>query len=78
MVTVMRRRFPVGAGRLFTAELMTPTLAADADAAVLKAEITENRNRAVTRLQEWIRKPAIARMKRASASSTACLSSTIT
>lgn len=35
-------------------------LAADADVAVLKAEIAKNHDRAVIRLQDWIRRPAIA------------------
>ena len=35
-------------------------MAADADLAGIKAEIAKNHERAVTRLQEWIRRPAIA------------------
>ncbi len=34
--------------------------AADSDLAAIKAEIVRNHDRAVTRLQEWIRRPAIA------------------
>ncbi len=39
---------------------MSSLLAAEADVTALKAEITKNHDRAVTRLQEWIRRPSIA------------------
>src|SRR5258708_4921149 len=35
-------------------------MATEADLAALKAEIAKNHDHAVTRLQEWVRKPAIA------------------
>ncbi|MEO7600427.1 MAG: M20/M25/M40 family metallo-hydrolase [Opitutus sp.] len=37
-----------------------PAIAAEADIAALKTQIAQNHDRAVTRLQEWIRRPAIA------------------
>jgi len=55
----MNRRF-LGLAAIFTGGLMTQTLAADTDVAVLKAEIAKNHDRALTRLQDWVRKPAIA------------------
>ena len=45
---------------LLTAGHVMRAAAADADVATLKAEIAKNHDRAVTRLQEWIRRPAIA------------------
>ena len=39
---------------------MNQAMAADADLAALKAEIAKNHDRAVTRLQDWIRRPSIA------------------
>lgn len=59
MLAAMNRRFLMLAA-VITAGWTTQTLAADADVAVLKAEIAKNHDRAVTRLQDWIRRPAIA------------------
>ena len=39
---------------------MNQAMAADADTAALKTEIAKNHDRAVTRLQDWIRRPSIA------------------
>jgi acetylornithine deacetylase/succinyl-diaminopimelate desuccinylase-like protein len=58
-LATMNRRF-LGLAAVFTAGLMTQLLATDADVAGLKAEIAKNHDRAVARLQDWIRKPAIA------------------
>jgi acetylornithine deacetylase/succinyl-diaminopimelate desuccinylase-like protein len=59
MVDPMNRRLPLAAAILM-AGWITQLQAADADVAALKAEIAKNHDRAVTRLQEWVRKPAIA------------------
>ena len=45
---------------LLAAGWATRLLAAEADLSALKAEIAKNHQHAVTRLQEWIRRPAIA------------------
>jgi acetylornithine deacetylase/succinyl-diaminopimelate desuccinylase-like protein len=42
------------------AGLLTQLAASDADIAALKAEIAKNNDKAVARLQDWVRKPAIA------------------
>src|SRR5258708_5837018 len=47
-------------GILVTGLMSQPVAAADADLAGIKAQIASNHDRAVTRLQEWIRRPAIA------------------
>lgn len=50
----------VGLAAVLLAGLATQGLGSDADIAVLRAEIERNHDRAVTRLQDWIRRPAIA------------------
>ncbi len=47
-------------GLVLLAAGWTQAIAAEADVAAIKAQITQNHDRAVTRLQEWIRRPAIA------------------
>lgn len=55
----MKRRFFFGAA-LLAAGWANQARAAETDLAAFKAEIAKNHDRAVTRLQEWIRHPAIA------------------
>ncbi|MBA4136332.1 MAG: twin-arginine translocation pathway signal protein [Opitutus sp.] len=55
----MLRRFFLSAA-LVMAGWATSVQANDADVAAIQAEITKNHDRAIARLQEWIRHPAIA------------------
>jgi acetylornithine deacetylase/succinyl-diaminopimelate desuccinylase-like protein len=56
----MNRRFLWLATALVAGLATQSAVAADADLAAIKAEITANHDRAVTRLQDWIRQPSIA------------------
>jgi acetylornithine deacetylase/succinyl-diaminopimelate desuccinylase-like protein len=56
----MNRRFLLVAAILVAGLVNQSAAATDADLADIKAQITANHDRAVTRLQEWIRKPSIA------------------
>ncbi len=56
----MNRRFLLVAAVLVAGLVTQSAAATDADLASIKAQITTNHDRAVTRLQEWIRKPSIA------------------
>ena len=55
----MNLRFLLCSGWL-AASLACGAVAAEADVPAIKAEITKNHDRAVTRLRDWIRRPAIA------------------
>jgi acetylornithine deacetylase/succinyl-diaminopimelate desuccinylase-like protein len=59
IIDAMNRRVFFLSGVLM-AGFVGQAVAADADLAGIKAQITSNHDRAVTRLQEWIRRPAIA------------------
>ena len=56
----MNRRLLLVATALVAGWIGNSAAAADADLAVIKAQIAKNHDRAVTRLQEWIRRPSIA------------------
>lgn len=56
----MNRRFLLVAAVLVAGLVTQSAATTDADLASIKAQITTNHDRAVTRLQEWIRKPSIA------------------
>ena len=56
----MNRRFWLVATLVVAGWMVQSAAAADADLAGIKAEIAKNHDRAVARLQDWIRRPAIA------------------